>query len=523
MSQNLVGLTIEGGRLSAIAAATSGDRVRFRSWLDSPVPSDVDARDPAALGAWVARELERGGLPAGRVVIGVPRSEVVLKRLRFPRAAAGTESDLAGMVRLQMARQLTMAIEGTAIDYVRLSDEGDNPSTPISILAAALPADRLAFYTTMARAAKCKIDRIGLRAAGLAGLLGPLSQQHAGPVLAIGVGASAIEFVVVEDGKLVFARAAESPPIDGTDSLVQRAAVEAKRTWMSYRVGEDAAEVDAVVIPGVGELSEQLGRTCGEALEMPWKSAPLPTHVELPPQMPEAERLLLAPLVGLVAERTTTFDFAHPRRAPDLGAKRRQAVLASLLALILLGGVGYLVATRELSSLRSRLQAANEKLGGLRKEYAAFLLEDARAAHLARWSAADPDWIAHLRAIADRLPNPKDATLDQISGRLASAVVFEPVQGQYDRAGWKANGTVTFSLPGRMKDRDVANDLRLRLIASGAYQLDSSGADEPDRFSFELTGPAQPPAASPKPAPAPAMPATPTPTAPGTAGERGAR
>ncbi|MFN0132319.1 MAG: type IV pilus biogenesis protein PilM [Phycisphaerales bacterium] len=513
MSLNQVALTIDGGRLWAMAASASGERLRFRAWLDSAIPTDVDPRDPEALGAWIGRELDRGGLPRGRIVIGVPRSEVVLKRLRFPRAAASIEAELAGMVRLQMARQLTMAIEGTAIDFLRLSDDGTAADAPVSILAAALPAERLSYYKALARAAKCKIDRIGLRAAGLATLLGPVSEKHAGPVLAIGVGSSTIEFVVVHDGRLVFARAAEMPQSEGegSESLVQRAAVEAKRTWMSYRVGDDAAEVDAVVIPGVGELARQLGERCGEALDMPWESAPLPHHIELPPQMPEVQRLMLAPLAGLLAERSQTLDFANPRRAPDLGAKRRQLILAAALCVLVLGGTGYLLASRELASLRTRLGLANDKLGSLRKEYANYLLEDARAQHLARWTTADTDWLAHLRGIAERMPSPKDATLDQLSGRLQAAVTFEPVRGQYDTTGWKTASVVTLSLPGRMKNREVADELRRRLLATGAYQLESLGADEPDRFNFELIGPAQP--SDPAPSVTP-----PAPTAtPGTA------
>ena len=52
----------------------------------------------------------------GKVVISIPRGEVVLKRLRLPRAQDG---ELAGMVQLQMAKQLTVrgAMGATTVGY----------------------------------------------------------------------------------------------------------------------------------------------------------------------------------------------------------------------------------------------------------------------------------------------------------------------------------------------------------------------------------------------------------------------
>ena len=112
-------------------------------------------------------------------MIAAPRGEVVLKRLRLPKTTGAGDAELAGMVRLQMARQLTMAIEGTAIDYVTIESgargvAGEAPTTApgsagtLDVLAAALPADRMQWYVAMAEAAGCSIERVGLRASGAA-------------------------------------------------------------------------------------------------------------------------------------------------------------------------------------------------------------------------------------------------------------------------------------------------------------------------------------------------------------------
>jgi hypothetical protein len=516
MLQSLVAISFDHDRLCIIAGTVGKDRVKVRSWHTAQARG-VDLKDPAAAGKWLAAELDKAGLARSRLVFCIPRGEVVLKRLRLPR---GEPAELAGMVRLQMTRQLTMAVEGTSIDYVPIrgdgatdieaaaAEPGPEPTT-ISVLAGALPGDRMGWYRAVARAAGCRIERLGLRAAGVTALISALSQRHTGPVLGIAAGWGAVEFVIVQDGELVFTRAADvgmAGGPEGEQGFVARAAVEAKRTWMSYRVGEGSSEVDAVIVPGEGELAQELAQRCGEALEMPSRLCPLPPMVEMEARLSGADALAAAPLIGLLAETVIgrpTLDFAHPRKAPDVGAARRQRVLAAVLGVIVVVGVGAVLASDRLDSLRAELKGLTNRRDTLKAEYGKYLLEDAQLKHIQEWTGAGFDWIAHATQISETLPDPHQAQLDSISGRLAAEVEQVPRDGRYDPDGWRLRQAGGFAIAGKVKKREIADDLRLRL-GKVYEQVETKGADTQTSFAFEArtTRPTPEQAEAARPAPA---------------------
>jgi Tfp pilus assembly PilM family ATPase len=488
-------ISLDQDRLVAVGGSTAGDKVKIKGWTSAQAPEGVDPRNAKQVGEWVRTELQKASLSTGRLVIAVPRGDVVLKKLKLPRAEGAGESELAGMVRLQMARQLTMGIEGTAIDYAPI-DEGDSGAS-VGVLAGALPADKMAWYKEMASAAGCSIDRVGLRASGAAALLAAASHTHNGPVLGVAIGWSSIEFLVVRDGQLVFARAADvglssasSQAQDAESALGQKIAVEAKRTWMSYRVGDEATTVEAVVVPGDGPLARDVGDACGKALEMPWELAALPTNVELPNLMSEADRLVAGPLIGLLGEEVLarrSLDFANPRKPPDLAAARRQRMLAAMLGLIVIGGSGYVYSDWKTNQIQRALTEAKDRNKTLREDYNSYLRDHARLSDLQKWTGAGFDWLAHASWLSDKMPDPRELQLDLLSGDSHITVSMTAQDGRYDANGWQSAQTASFSIKGRAKQREVSNQLRSSLVDSPVYQVETKGADLPDRFGMELT------------------------------------
>ncbi|MCC6659277.1 MAG: pilus assembly protein PilM [Phycisphaerales bacterium] len=486
---SVVVILLDQDRLLAAGVTLNGG-VRVQGWVSAQVPPDLEARDGRAVGAWVRGELARAKIGGSRAVFAAPRGDVVLKRLRLPPGVRG--DDLPDMVRLQMARQLTVPTEGAAIDYVPMA-AGEGAS---DVLAAAMPKDRLAFLHDVASAARLKMERVGLRASGVAALLAEASSKRNGPVLGVAPGAASVEFVVMDAGRLVFARSADLglKELAGDDAaaLPERIAVEAKRTWMSYRGGPESSPVDAVLVPGEGVLATEIARRCGEALEIGWELAGLPSRVALPTDMPETERLKVAPLAGLVGEEMlaeATLNFAGPRRAPDRAAARRQVALLAAFGAIVVVGTGIVLAKGRLRSLEGEAGAAHTKRLALAEEYGAFIKQEARLRHLEQWEKSGVDWVAHAAWLSDLMPDPRNARLDSLSGQLSrgNEVVFTPRDGQYAGGTWGVRHEAAITISGPTGQRETANDLRSRLVGSRVYRVDSKGADTPKRFSFELT------------------------------------
>ncbi len=486
-------LEIDGPRLAAVSAAVTGDRIAIRRWLISHRPESLAGDQPDAVGAWVGGEFGRGQLSRARTILAVSRGDVVLKQLALPASSTLRPHELAGVVRLQMVRQLAMQVDGAAIDYLPPVPHPGEPATPsIHVMAGAMPADRVEWSRRMAQGAGLKLGRIGLRCFGAAALLSDVSQRRHGPVLGIAIGAGSVEFVVVEDGQLAFARAVDAPrPADGEQQpFAERLAVEAKRTWMSFRAVRAGGEPELVAVIGEPELGKLVGERAAASLACAWDLVGMPGFVEVPSTMTQAERALLAPLVGLLCETLLgrpSLDFANPRKVPDPGARQRQVALVGTLCLIVVGGGGTIVADRLLGDLRSQQADLQVREVALRKEFEAFQVEHARVSHAERWVSAKADWIGHLHAIARTLPDPTSGVLDGMSGRLNSSTTFTMASGGYLNGRWTQPAQVSFDVSGKVDARQTASDLRERLLEIDGYGVESQGPDAPDRFDFAVT------------------------------------
>lgn len=514
-------LEIDGPRLVAISASVSGSRIDVRRWLTATRPDSITADNARAVGEWIGSEFDRAGIGKARVVLAVSRGDVVLKQLGIP-AGDGevNDSDLAGIVRLQMLRQLTMQVDGAVIDFLPVGQgpppgaEHDGSASLRWVMAGAIPADRAAWSREVVSGAGLSLRRIGLRCFGAATLLGDLSQRRAGPILGVAIGGASTEFVVVEEGVMTFARAVDTPRPESRseiDPFADRMGVEAKRTWMSYRSARPGAEVEAVAVIGTGDLPRAVGERCAAAVGCSWESVSLPSIIGVPDTMPESERALAAPLAGLLAETILdrpTLDFANPRKMPDPSARRRQAVLAGVLGLILLGGTGYIVADQRLSRLRAELAEARAQEQSKRVELDKYLVSHARLNHFEQWSGAKVDWLAHLKRLSDEMPDAKLGQLDQVIGRASAAPQFSLSSGaRYPAGTWSTRRNVTFDLSGRVESRQIASELRERLRDTGVFaNVETIGPELPDRFTLQLVtglaapGAAKPAEASPRPA-----------------------
>ncbi|MCB9844405.1 MAG: hypothetical protein H6811_00245 [Phycisphaeraceae bacterium] len=474
-------IELDHDKLCAICARVSGSRVTVRSWALATRPKDVDPSDATAVGEWIGRTLSAESMPRSRVMISLSRRDVVLKRLAVPEGARGAE--IPGVVRLQMSRQLSVGMEGTQIDY--------QPAEDGAVLAGALPGDRFSWLGQMAKRAGLRVRRMTLRGFGLLPLIASSAERPDAPVLAVSTGAGSTEFAVLGGGQVLFLRTADvTRPTDDAEleSFGQRLAVEAKRTWMSFRVGPESTEVEAVVVVGEDEVASEVGSACASGLELPWTTIRHPAWLRLPEHMPPELAAMVLPLAGLLHPATEGFlNFQSPRRGPDTGAVRRQVALLGAFALLLVGGGGYVLGSNALRRLEGRVKELNETNGELRAEYSALLKERARLEHLRAWIGARPAWSGQIRWLSDRLPTPPAGLVNVIQASASiDSVEFTPEGTGVLDGSWRAPADTRLVVAGAAQRAEVVQELRRRLIEGEFYRVVTEGQDVPDRYRFEL-------------------------------------
>lgn len=487
----LIDLSRDGMAAAAVKAGPKSLTVQRVATGSRTDPSTA----PEEVGPWLRQALRDAGIATTRAIFAAPRGDVVLKVLELPTVGIQGETEICEAVRLQMSRQLTMPIEDSIIDSLTLEAGEDARMT--NVLVGAIHRERVSWYREVARHAGLKLAGVRLRSGGIARLTSGLE----GPVLVIAGGLDTTDYVVADRGRVLFARSVElkhaipevAIPLmreEGSEpepDLAQRTAVEAKRTWMSYRVSQRAEDVRAILVMGCGSGAGEVCARCRALLDLPARSLDLPESVKVRPNLDPDTLGTFLPLIGLGAPSVNPggLDFLNPRRPPDLGARRRQLVLAGIFGLIVVGGAGYLYRQDRLDALNAVKSARQSQLDDLAGEYRRYLVERARAENIRRWNAMDADWVGHLSWLSERLPDPRVSLADRVNMALAGEVKYEG--RSFPGGQWSSVNRVAIDVSGKVNDRSIALTLRERLLEAGLFTVVNRGPDVADRYNYELT------------------------------------
>ena len=231
MERNQVAINLESNRLVAVAAGVQAGRITVRvaqcAEAGDARPQRHRCRRPlGGIGTQTRETLSAAR--RGRVIFAVSRGEVVMKRIAFP---PGTDSD-----ELPGAPATCPSVDSLS------GERGDRLRTDRRRRERRGARRRACRATASSGVARCAGPPgcVWARRATVGRAAARLRKSHKGGPEGRSASASAesTEFVIVEGGQLVFARATTScvrRAAEETDGFAQKVAVEAKRTWMSYR------------------------------------------------------------------------------------------------------------------------------------------------------------------------------------------------------------------------------------------------------------------------------------------------
>lgn len=448
----------------------------------------------------------------GAATISIGREHVGLKRITLPTTDA---AELPEMTRLAMQRELPFDAESAIIDFTPV----ERHETSTTVLAVAVPRSRIEAMQAIAETAGLKVRRIALRTMGAAALMNTLVETQSAGVrvedvgrvrddagatgsgagspptavappatLAVDVVGEGVEFCVMCEGSIRFSRAAEVPAPQDELAMAEAVVTEARRTWMSYRVGDESGGIGEAVIMGDRRVAEYAAGPVGEMLKMPVRvlrehpRVDSTAHVVMRgdsregPKNDDVDLARVWPLVGLLLEeesRGERIDFLHPRKAPDVGARARQRRLLAAAAVVIIGGAAFTFMRQDLQSLRARAQSLVKQRDQGGSAYARAFRDTYKLEHLKQWSGVHVDWLDHAMFLAQVAPPPTQIVLDSWSGTLNfPGVTFDPKSFK-----WGAEHQATIVIDGEARNRATADAFREALIQNPIYAASTTGAD----------------------------------------------
>ncbi|MHC1763555.1 MAG: hypothetical protein AB9869_04500 [Verrucomicrobiia bacterium] len=469
-------------------AVTRTERVHLE-W-----PEGADHSNPGALGAAMAKALQKLDVKPAQVVIGVPRQKVVLRTLALPGVADVRE--IASMVHMQIAKDLPFKQEEAVIDFViRKPALGRSPSgsaegsnTPgasdiasageapkIEVLVAAVKRETVAYYEKAASAAKLKLAALGWLSQGnarCAEACGVAVAEECVALLTLRPDEVGIDIVA---GSLLFSRGAVIRPARGEvgdgqvagqmtpeapmtelgsvqdrEAFVDAVTIELVRNLHSYNGSESHPPVAKLLVAGTTGCEDALVEAVGKRLNLPSSRLNLEMLDLSGPARQHAAEAIGAIGLGLGVNDPDglPFDFLKPKRPAVQGNARRVRVLASVAAAaVLLTGI---------LGLRSHMigdrtevhDAVQKQLAAAEKHVPTYRRMQQQAGAVQKWVKGGRNWLEQLAYLSGVLPGSEDIYVTSIS-----------VSGQ---------GVIHLAV--QAKSGEILADLQKQLRAAG-YEL----------------------------------------------------
>ena len=450
--------------LGSVSTAGKGS-VRIKRTLAEEIPDELNFEDAQALGDWLGTRLRAAKLPRGKAIVSIGREHVGVKRMTLPTIDDG---ELPDMTRLAMQRELPFDAETAIIDFV-IVERAESSTT---VLAVAAPRSVIEHARAVAQAAEVPVERIALRTMGAAAILGAhLAPETSG--LAIDVMNDGVEFCLVVNGAIRFSRAAEVPRPQDNLSIADAVVTETRRTWMSYRSGDEAITLPAALIMGDERIGQYALSPLSEILKIPVHLLHSNDHVAA--SQIDMDRFW--PLAGLLLElamQKDLIDFNRPRQAPDLAARTRIRRMLAAAAVLLGVGILWTFARMDLQNLRHSAEMLADRQSSEVKDFARHWRDKYKLEHLKKWESIGVDWLQHASYLTTIAPAPGQVVLDEWNGSLQTSGV------RYDKKSdkWSADEEMTIVLDGEALNRETADAFRENLVQTTVYTTSSTGADK---------------------------------------------
>ncbi len=373
------------------------------------------------------------------VLVAVDRASVELLNFTLPPAK---DSELAGLVAMQVLRESQTADESSIVDFVPLA-EGERvsgtfsgggsreledaepekaPDTlsrrPRQVMAAVLSSQQLGRILDTCRDAGLKPSRILLRPLAAASLFARRVSPEERNCLLVNLVADEADLLILVDGRIVFQRTVRLPEEAAEETLVQRLSAEVGRTLVVAQQGPlGGNSVERIYVFGGAEEWTALADQLGAVLSVPVSIVDPFEITDAPDDGPPEHPGRFAALVGMILDESYgshAVDFLHPRRPPRQTDRRQVAMVIAAGVVLAVLAAGYHVWSQAASDedrIRGLAAELKEKDDVLKRTAE----QSQRIDAIADWQAGEVVWLDELRELSLRLPVSRDLVLMRMS------------------------------------------------------------------------------------------------------------
>ncbi|MCH8965689.1 MAG: pilus assembly protein PilM, partial [Planctomycetes bacterium] len=131
--KQVVSLDWDSRFLRVVQWRISGHNAQALKSVAAELPEHVSVKDADSLGSFVRQVLSNARIRTTSVIVDIPRDQAVLNTMSLP---AADLDDLAGMVQLQIAKELPFPLDDAIVDFA--VTQQDSASNTADVLVAAV-------------------------------------------------------------------------------------------------------------------------------------------------------------------------------------------------------------------------------------------------------------------------------------------------------------------------------------------------------------------------------------------------
>ncbi|WP_166827058.1 hypothetical protein [Thalassoroseus pseudoceratinae] len=344
-------------RLIVLDADSTKQGVAVRRSFELEWPEDIaPSEQPNEAGRWLKESFEKLGLAGRTVVLGLPRSDYVTRRLEVPDAP---DEELPNLVRFQAAAKTATSLDQLRLDFLPIAKIGEQASR--DVLLFTIPRGRLDALSRLFAASELTVSGIAPAVVGLSEMVAHAQVETQSPetvVLAVSVHQHGGEAAVLYRGHLLLTHAFRLSEGENSVSVVvpeiRRALVTLRSHWPTLQVERTWLNTDT----SYEELQAALANAVRtDVLRLEPSRVP---SVSLDASVQDSfSSHMLSPL-GLLLQKNRcladTLDFLHPRQPRARRDPKRTRMLAIAAGVVVVFGIGYFLRSNAVSRLDEQIQ-----------------------------------------------------------------------------------------------------------------------------------------------------------------------
>lgn len=425
--------------LRMVVVRPKADGVDLIKAASVPIPADIRIEDPEAFGTFVREAMKQSKIGVKKVLLSIPRDQVVLNTLNLPPTPA---EEMPAIVQFQIVKELPFPAEQAALDFA-VCGEFD-PKGPSSALVAAVRKDDLDYYTKVASQAGLTVLQVGLRPfSNLIAVMANAPDLATKNLLVVEVGPQLTEIDILKRGVLAFSRSASATvaafgagstepiadsriaglnvpdhePDEASTQSISALMVEIVRSYEAYRATDPSMSLDHIIVCGSSGIEPQLAHSLASRFATRAELFSPDKALGLSAQRARELRGFSA-AIGLAIGHGLTgleqFDFLHPKKPVTKRQLRMRKLPVAIGTAALFVGSAVMY---HMKFIAPKQQAAEE----LRDEVATKKLQERQILEFKKkvdaledWLDAEQYWPDVLVALTENFPDQKEAYATRI-------------------------------------------------------------------------------------------------------------